>query len=190
MANGHTERVEVRVAVENADKAVFGSVSNGEASLRPVEPVPPVCSRHGDPEVERVRVTISAKSVPDDGGAGRLGSALAAAYRVQVAAVDWPVCARCVSTRIRWQIAAAVTCTAFALAFLALTFAVIQGAPRAYGIALLVVFAASFVPMYLALRMLEHRRTAVGVSVSDDGTELVVDDAHPTFAAAVSSQRP
>ncbi|MGI9209750.1 MAG: hypothetical protein ACR2I3_17525, partial [Rhodococcus sp. (in: high G+C Gram-positive bacteria)] len=27
------------------------------------------------------------------------------AYTVQVAAVEWPTCARCVSVRVRWQIA-------------------------------------------------------------------------------------
>lgn len=135
-----------------------------------------------------MRVTISSDSAPAEAGANRIGSALAAAYTVQVAAVDWPVCARCVANRMRWQIAAAVTCTVFALLFLGLVFAVIQGASKVYGIAMLVVFALSFVPMYVALRMIEHRRTAVGVSLADDGSALVVEDAHPAFAAAVAAQ--
>jgi len=189
MANGEPGRVEVRVAVESAGDAGAGPDGRRAAALRTVDPVPRVCSRHGEPEAERVRVTISSDSAPAESGTSRIGSALTSVYTVQVAAVDWPVCRRCVATRIRWQIAAAVTCTVFALIFLALVFAVIQGATKTYGIAMLVVFALSFVPMYVALRMIEHRRTAIGVGLADDGSALVVADAHPAFAEAVAAGR-
>ncbi|NLU61609.1 hypothetical protein HCA61_04940 [Rhodococcus sp. HNM0563] len=186
MANGDPQRVEVRVPVESADEALFGSAFSGEGALRPVEPVPPICSRHGDPESDRVRVTIKSDRSQPDSSDSRLGSALAAAYTVQVAAVDWPVCARCVTARLRWQIAAAALFTALAVLFLGLVFALLQGAPRPYGFALLGVFGVSFIPLYVALRMIEHRRAGVGVTLAEDGSALVVRDAHPDFARAVS----
>ncbi|MEE2031331.1 hypothetical protein [Rhodococcus chondri] len=191
MANGGPQRVEVRLAVETA----HGTAANSRnGALRPVEPVPPVCARHGEPEVERARVTISSDQSPDTssgaaGGASRLGSALEAAYTVQVAAVEWPVCGRCVDIRIRWQIAAAATCTVLGAVFLALVFALVQGAPKIYGVGLLTVFGLSFLPIYMALRLLEPRRAALGVAVTEDGTEIVVSQAHPDFAAAVAAGR-
>lgn len=188
MANGDPQRVEVRVPVESSDEALFGSAFSGEGALRPVEPVPPICSRHGDPETDRVRVTIKSDRSQPERGESRLGSALAAAYTVQVAAVEWPVCARCVTARLRWQIAAAALFTVLGVLFLTLVFALLQGAPRPYGIALLVVFAVSFVPLYVALRMIEHRRAGVGVTLADDGSALVVHEAHPDFARAVTAQ--
>jgi hypothetical protein len=188
MANGEPQRVEARLAVERVDEALYGSAHGGDGALRPAEPVPPICSRHGDPETDRVRVTIKSDRSRPEPGESKLGSALAAAYTVQVAAVEWPVCARCVTARLRWQIAAAALFTALAVLFLGLVFALLQGAPRPYGIALLAVFAVSFIPLYVALRMIEHRRAGVGVTLAEDGSALVVHDAHPHFARAVTSR--
>lgn len=190
MANGGPQRVEVRLAVEYVDGAGAGVANNrGNGAMQPVEPVPPICPRHGEPEIDRARVTISADQSDVDRGSSRLGSALEAAYTVKVAAVEWPVCGRCVATRIRWQIAAAATCTVLGVVFLALVFALIQGAPKIYGVGLLTVFGLSFLPIYMALRVLEPRRATLGVSVADDGTEIIVAQAHPEFARAVAAQR-
>ncbi|NME77875.1 hypothetical protein [Rhodococcus sp. 105337] len=187
MANGGPQRVEVRLAVEYPGTGTVNT--RGSGAMRPVEPVPPICARHGEPEVDRVRVTVSSDVVRPQEKAGRIGSALEAAYTVQVAAVEWPTCARCVSVRVRWQIAAAATCTVLGIVFLALVFALVQGAPKVYGFALLSVFGLSFLPIYVALRVIEPRRAALGVTIADCGSELVVSQAHPEFARAVAAQR-
>lgn len=185
MANGGPQRVEVRLAVEYPGSGTVNTL--GDGAMKPVETVPPICARHGDPEIDRVRVTVSSDSSKPDPGSGRLNSALEAAYTPKVAAIEWPVCARCVALRIRWQIAAAATCTVLGVVFLALVFALIQGAPKIYGIALLTVFGLSFLPIYVALRVIEPRRASLGMSVTEDGSELVVSQAHPEFARAVAA---
>ena len=185
MVNGGPQRVEVRLAVEYPGSGA----SNPRGAIRTAEPIPPVCPRHGEPEINRVRVTVASDSSEPRGGANKLGSALEAAYTVQVAALDWPVCARCVAVRTRWQIAAAATCTVLGVIFLALVFALVQGAPKIYGLALLTVFGLSFLPIYVALRVLEPRRASLGLSVTEDGSELVVSQAHPEFARTVAAQR-
>ncbi|MEU5843706.1 hypothetical protein [Rhodococcus sp. NPDC047139] len=186
MVNGGPQRVEVRLAVEYPGA---GANAPGDGAMRPVDPIPPVCPRHGEPESDRVRVTVAADASEPRRGANRIGSALEAAYTVQVAAVDWPVCGKCVAVRTRWQLAAAATCTVLGVIFLALVFALVQGAPKIYGLALLSVFGLSFLPIFVALRVLEPRRASVGVSVAEDGSELVISRAHPEFARAVEAQR-
>ena len=185
MANGGPQRVEVRLAVEYPGPGAVDTLGGG--AMTPIEPVPPICARHGEPEVDRVRVTVSSDTSRPEQKSGRIGSALEAAYTVQVAAVEWPTCARCVAVRVRWQIAAAVTCTVLGVVFLALVFALVQGAPKVYGFALLAVFGLSFLPIYVALRVIEPR-VALGVDVADDGAQLVVSRAHPEFARAVAAQ--
>lgn len=184
MVNG-AQGVEVRIAVENTDNAMFGSMTGGTAPLRPSRPLPTVCSRHGDPEVERVRMIVSSQRSGEQDETGRVESA----YSVRVAAVDWPVCGRCTSLRRRLQFVAAALCTLFAGVFLALVFSAMQGPTWGHGIALLAVFVALFVPLYVVLRLLEHRRGSVGVSLSEDGSEIVVAEAHPDFARAVDAER-
>ncbi|MBM7459530.1 hypothetical protein ACIBED_13260 [Rhodococcus coprophilus] len=185
MANGGPQRVEVRLAVEYPGPGAVDTLGSG--AMTPIEPVPPICARHGEPEVDRVRVTVSSDASWPEQKSGRLGSALEAAYTVQVAAVEWPACARCVAVRVRWQIAAAATCTVLGVVFLALVFALVQGAPKVYGFALLAVFGLSFLPIYVALRVIEPR-AALGMAVADDGAHLVVSRAHPEFARAVAAQ--
>ena len=187
MVNGGPQRVEVRLAVEYPGSGAMNTLGNG--AMRPIDPIPPVCPRHGEPETGRVRVTVASDASEPREGPSRIGSALEAAYTVQVAAVDWPVCARCVAVRTRWQIAAAATCTVLGVIFLALVFALVQGAPKIYGLALLSVFGLSFLPIYVALRVVEPRRASLGMSVANDGSELVVSQAHPEFARAVAAQR-
>lgn len=187
MANGGPQRVEVRLAVEYSTSGTGNT--RGDGAMKPIEPLPPICPLHGDPEVERTRVTVASDTAKADTGSGRLNSALEAAYTPRIAAVDWPVCARCVAIRVRSQIAAAATCTVLGAVFLALVFALIQGAPKVYGFALLTVFGLSFLPIYVALRVIEPRRTSLGVSVTEDGSEIVVSHAHPEFARAVAAQR-
>ncbi len=186
MANGGPQRVEVRLAVEYPGPGAVNTLGSG--AMTPVEPVPPICARHGEPEVDRVRVTVASDAARPEQKSGRLGSALEAAYTVQVAAVEWPTCARCVAVRVRWQIAAAATCTALGAVFLALVFTLVQGAPKVYGLALLAVFGMSFLPIFVALRLIEPR-VALGMDVVDEGAELVVSRAHPEFARAVAAQR-
>ncbi len=117
MVNGDAQRVEVRLAVEYPGSGATSTL--GDGSMRPIDPIPPICPRHGEPETGRVRVTVAADASEPRQGSNRFGSALEAAYTVQVAAVDWPVCARCVAVRTRWQIAAAATCTVLGVIFLA-----------------------------------------------------------------------
>ena len=182
---GESERTEVRLGIEQP--GVGAVASAGDSAVRLVEPIPPICPRHGEPETGRARVTVSTAEAPR-GRSRRFGSALEAAYAVQVAAIDWPECARCVSVRTRWQLAAAATCTVLGVVFVALVIALLRGAPMIYGLVLLGVFGLSFLPIYLAVRIVEPRRAALGVAVSEDGSELVISNAHPAFARAVTAR--
>jgi len=153
------------------------------------------CSAHGGSATARHAMALQSR--PALSGARALsGNAAAAAGRlgehaakVRVTRIGgWPLCARCARTRRRWLAVAAVCFWGgLALVLGSVAVAIVDGRsgqlgiPLYTGIALLIVSPAPFVRGSLP--------RVVGARTSDDGTTVVVRDAHPRFAAQVADAR-
>lgn len=153
------------------------------------------CSAHGQPTTDRRAMALQSRPALSGtralsgnaaASAGRLGEHAA---KVRVTRIGgWPLCARCARTRRRWlAVAAACFWGGLALVLVSVAVAIVDGQssrlgiPLYMGIALLIASPAPFVRGSLP--------RIVGARTADDGSAVVVRDAHPRFAAQVADAR-
>ncbi|KAF0959634.1 hypothetical protein MLGJGCBP_07229 [Rhodococcus sp. T7] len=141
-------------------------------------PVPQVCARHGEPEVDRRETTLlsSKRSQPladwDVGSAGR--------YTLSV---EWPMCAHCIDRQRRWSKAALATLMVFVVAVVFLLIAA-QSAERNEAVLSLTFFAA-FGLLFGAAKLNQRATQFTGATLKVDGTAVLVAQAHLEFARQV-----
>ena len=139
-------------------------------------PVPHVCARHGEPEVDRRETTLLSSKQPladrDVASAGR--------YTVSV---EWPVCAQCIDRQRRWRKAALAILVVFVVAVVFLLIAA-QSAEKNEAVLSLTFFAACGL-LFGAAKLNQHATRFTGATLKADGTAVVVTQAHPEFARRV-----
>lgn len=191
------ERVTVSLAIRQAEP--YDAPNEVVRRLQPtyfelVNPAPPVCAKHGEPEIERRFAPILSSDFDpvqnDDfrlhpegsrGGRKRKDGAKKSILRA-----EWAVCPQCVSAsdRLRKRARVCWAIIVFLLAFFFLSIALPEplGLVGGFG-----VFAAIFV----ALGGVSFRQRSTYFMrgyLSTDGTQVLIPNAHPNFARFVEGR--
>ncbi len=167
-------------------------------SMHLLNPLPPVCSRHGEPEVERRDTTISFHWHNRVRVQTTMGSTLARGWQrlqrvPQTTATElygeWPVCARCIGQR---RILRATSLTLVAAGLVPLLGLLTAGylglitGPLSPLLAL--AFMPGWFPGLLIIAYAAHERATRYVRIQPiESDSVIVIRGHPAFVAAVHS---
>ncbi len=153
-----------------------------------VKPAPPVCAKHGEPEVERrVALILSSDFDPVQNDDWRLhpegsrgGRKRKDGAKKSILRAEWAVCPQCVraSDRLRKRARVCFVIVGFFLALLLLAIAMPEKLGLIGGLGV-------FVALFVALGGMSFRQRATYFMrgyLSTDGTQVLIPNAHPNFA--------
>ncbi|MDH6680596.1 hypothetical protein M2284_004825 [Rhodococcus sp. LBL1] len=199
MRRDRSNREDIQLAVEHRDldpdSALWIDEKMSDQMFVLAEPAPPVCSRHGQPEIRRRATTIAsnpaspisnlpwwkanAPFAPDAITKFRENPP-----RLYFVTMEWPVCARCARVDRRWNIATVIAFLLFVATAATCYLSSQVAEPRPAVVSL--TFFGAIALLFVAMKIRSLASMFTGATVLDDGSAVLVPGAHPEFVRRVA----